>query len=180
MFINLAISILLICPRPAIMMVFYDNANPAVQEYLTTEISAFYGIKIVKDIQSMPKMAYYPPRNRYRADSILSYQRNQDVIGFTSKDISCTKGKLVDHGIFGLAVMNHNNGIVSSYRLKGDREKYLTVCLHEMGHMFGVPHCSNTNCLMTAGNGGMVKSTRYMCTSCRHQIWPFLAFKPVW
>ena len=52
-------------------------------------------------------MAWYPARDRYRADSLIRYlgrfgSADTILIGLTNKDISTTKGQIRDWGIMGL------------------------------------------------------------------------------
>jgi len=61
--------------------------------------------------------------------------------------------------IFGQAVLGGRSGIASPYRLKNELygikydddlliDRMIKVCIHELGHSFGLIHCHNTSCVM--------------------------------
>src|SRR6187549_2519151 len=108
--------------QEVILLNFYNNSNTHLQQYLAKEVSVFYNCKVEIDItQGIPKRAYYAPRNRYKADTIIKYLRVHNkkysrVAGLTDKDISTTKGNIADYGIFGLGYCPGTSCIVSSFR----------------------------------------------------------------
>lgn len=123
----------------------------------------------------LPQSAYYLPRNRYRADSIINYLDrfgNADtvVIGLTGVDISTTKGTIKDWGIMGLGFQPGNACVVSTYRLSKSNlsEQLFKIVLHELGHTQGLPHCRNKTCYMRNAEGGnhLDEETGF-CASCR-------------
>jgi len=119
-------------------------------------------------VKSLPKSAYYKPRNRYRAEKILTSLKQNDIerctktVGFTKRDISTTKGGYKDWGILGLAFMDGKVAVVSTFRVKHklyDRQmqRMVKVTNHELGHTFGMPHISQKGCLMS-DVGGAIKT----------------------
>jgi archaemetzincin len=122
-----------------------------------------------------PEEAYYEPRNRYRADSLirfLSSRIGQDsvIIGLSKKDISVTKGEFNDWGVMGLGYCPGNACIVSSFRLKKNNksEQFYKVALHELGHTQGLRHCNDKTCLMRDAEGGnLLDEEKDFCSSCK-------------
>lgn len=147
-----------------------------VADYKLTEarraLEEAYGAKVVV-LKSIP-----PPVDafvniktpRYRADKLIAWLRETKsdsvdyIIGITEYDISATKrdalgrikepkNKYEDFGIFGLGYRPGKSCIVSSYRLGTDAEKLKSrlakICVHEIGHNLGLPHCPNKKCVMT-------------------------------
>lgn len=163
--------------KPSVLFVFFDNADPHLQNYLMNGVNAFYKVNSDKDTAvSLPKSAYYKPRNRYKADKLLVFlkdKKNVDyhrIVGFTNKDISISRGKNPDSGIFGLGFCPGPSVVISSYRLKSDSIKCLTVVLHELGHTYGLKHCSSKGCLMRDVNGKMIQVPETgpdLCNKCR-------------
>lgn len=155
--------------------------------FLKKEVEVFYkfNVLILKGSE-LPSKAYYKPRNRYKADTLLDYlllikPKNIDyIVGLTEKDISCAKGQYSDWGVFGLGFMPGESCIVSSYRLKPSAkneehfyERLSKVVIHELGHNFGLDHCSNSKCIMRDAEG-TVKSVdnenKALCESCVRKL----------
>ena len=74
----------------------------------------------------LPRAAYYAPRRRYRAERLLDHLRPwqasapgiRTVLGLTSVDISTTKDRHPDWGIFGLGDIDGPAAVVSDFRLR--------------------------------------------------------------
>lgn len=136
-------------------------------------IDSAFGFEVVKmEGMEMPQSAFVQIKSpRYRADSMLRILRRNKpmdldyVMGLTSSDISTTKreangavktpvNKYGDWGIFGYGFRPGPASIVSTFRLGTSNEELLRkrlrkICLHELGHNLGLPHCtSGENCLM--------------------------------
>lgn len=106
----------------------------------------------------IPAMAFYAPRNRYRADSLIRWmsrqtKENEIYIGITMQDISTTKGDYSDYGVMGLGYCPGKACVVSSYRLKNKANFYKLV-IHELGHNMGLQHCPVPTCYMRDAKGG--------------------------
>ena len=133
----------------------------------------------------LPKQAYYHPRNRFRADSLIRIQKRSisrqpgrvKILGLTNLDISTTKGEFMDWGVFGLGYLPGNSSVVSTFRLGSDElliERLKKVCIHELGHNFGLRHCtSDSLCIMADACGKRLTVDRAelrFCTQCKIQI----------
>jgi archaemetzincin len=85
--------------------------------------------------------------------------------------------------IFGQAYLKGRTGIVSSYRLRNElygmrqneqllQERFKKVCLHELGHSFGLIHCHTPDCVMKSSTYAEdidQKKDRF-CIGCREEI----------
>lgn len=105
----------------------------------------------------IPAMAFYAPRNRYRADSLIRWmsrqaKANEIYIGITMQDISTTKGEYTDYGVMGLGYCPGKACVVSSHRLKNKANFYKLV-IHELGHNMGLQHCPVSTCYMRDAKG---------------------------
>lgn len=133
---------------------------------------------ILRKSETLPQNAYYKPRNRYRADSLLKFLRQFSapdtvVIGLTYKDISTTKGQYKDWGVMGLGYCPGSACVVSTFRLKKETiaSQFYKVCVHELGHTQGLAHCKEKTCFMRDAEGGNpVDEETDFCPSCKKHL----------
>lgn len=151
----------------------YEKFPAALMDTLIATIGEIYGFDaVVLPAIPLPKAAFIQVKSaRYRADSLIRFQRAARpdsvdfVIGLTTSDISTTKRdasgavkkpeyKYQDWGIFGLGYCPGSSCIVSTFRYKtGDTKlfhsRFKKICIHELGHNLGLPHCdSGEPCVM--------------------------------
>jgi archaemetzincin len=133
-------------------------------------IRAFFAVRITVSAPApLPRGAFYPPRQRYRAERLLSFLGTQVTrearvaLGLTTVDISTTKGSVADWGVMGLADLDGRQAVLSSFRCKRGarnpahaRERFAKTAVHELGHSFGLPHCPTRGCLMHDGEGSVL------------------------
>jgi archaemetzincin len=142
------------------------------------ELKKIYPDVIVLKAIDLPKSAYYAPRHRYRADSIINYLRKRTTggkvtIGLTSKDISTTKDKIKDYGIMGLGYQPGRSCVVSCFRLskKKSLEQFFKVSIHELGHTQGLPHCPSPTCFMRDAKGeNHNDEEKEFCPKCKAHL----------
>jgi archaemetzincin len=177
----------------------YNGINKTDMDSVQQILERTYNLKVaILDHINLPESAFTTRRSsRYRADSLLHYQRRimpdsiSIIIGLTNRDISSTKMDpntlnvkepqhiYVDWGIFGLGELNGKSCIVSTNRLrKGvNTGTYFTrlmrISTHEVGHVLGLPHCPTPKCVMNDANESIKtidKSTGDLCDKCWTKI----------
>lgn len=122
--------------------------------------------------EPMPDMAYYQPRNRYRADSLIKWMRsrakqNEVYLGITMQDISTTKGDNPDYGIMGLGYQPGQACVASNFRVRNKKDFY-KVAIHELGHTAGLPHCPDKSCFMRDAEGtDPTGEEKGFCSNCK-------------
>jgi archaemetzincin len=82
--------------------------------------------------------------------------------------------------IFGQAYLNGQTGIASLYRLRNElyglrqnnsllQERFAKVCVHELGHAFGLVHCYSSSCVMQSSTyvEELDQKSHSFCHYCR-------------
>lgn len=146
--------------------------------YVLKELNKMYPKVMLHKAIELPAAAYYKPRNRYRADSIIrillrSTEMNNVTIALTDKDISTTKGMIEDYGIMGLGYQPGRSCVVSTFRLKKQnlKSQLFTVAVHELGHTRGLPHCSVNTCYMRDAEGkNYIDEETGFCKNCKKHL----------
>ena len=153
-----------------------EKLQSDVQHCLDTLIPELkFDVKLRDEI-NLPASCYYKPRNRYRADSIIRYQRTLDknnyIMGVMSQDISTTVHNVEDWGVLGLSFRPGKSAVVSNYRVK-NKSLFYKVLVHEFLHNLGLPHCSHDDrsCYICDANKRpqLEKQTR-LCPTCKAKL----------
>jgi len=155
-------------------------------EFVERSLLAFYEVDVVRvQPASLPSAAYYPPRRRYRAESLLAAldgmvpSDGYRILGLTDVDISTTKGAYADWGVMGLGSIDGKTCVLSSFRCsRGAKNsehaaiRFGKTAVHELGHTFGLPHCTTRGCIMEDGHGTVMTSDREydLCAACRLRL----------
>ena len=167
-----------------VLLVSMAFGETNLQSILGDRIASFYHLQVKYINAPLPDFSYYRERNRYRADSLLKYlsafnnaSTYKFVCGLTSKDISATNGNIADWGVCGLGALDGSACVISSFRLKWHQvthsltERLQKVILHELGHNYGLQHCTSSYpCLMKAAKGKVSEidgEPMDMCKVCR-------------
>jgi archaemetzincin len=138
----------------------------------------------VLDEMLLPASAFYKPRQRYIADSLLGFLRRENkdrfekIIGLTAKDISTRKGDIENWGVLGLGSCPGTACVISSFRAGRSkvaaaifRKRMVTLALHELGHTYGLQHCPDKDCLMKDAEGKMaLDDADSYCSKCHNQL----------
>jgi len=132
-----------------------------------------------------PRSCYHPERQQYHSSEILqqmqSYAGPQPgrVLGIAGIDLYIPILKYV----FGEAQMGGSCAVVSAYRLRQEfyglppdgallRQRLLKETVHELGHTFGLRHCTDYRCAMASAHAVEWIDIREssLCESCQAQV----------
>ncbi|MFC4233018.1 matrixin family metalloprotease [Parasediminibacterium paludis] len=166
-------------PKPSLPLVIDVQplgsiSTSLVQKMLDTLRKHYQHIQVLP-AQPLPKHAFYPARQRFRADSLIVFLQqntpaNHATIGITNVDISTSKGNITDWGVMGLGFCPGKACITSSYRLNkiAIASQLFKVAIHELGHTQGLKHCSVSYCFMQDAKGGNPTNLETdFCPSCK-------------
>jgi archaemetzincin len=135
---------------------------------------------ILLEEKPVPGSAFYKPRQRYVADSLLVFLKQSNaghhgkILGITQKDISTHKNPHVNWGIMGLGYCPGEACVISSFRpikkVKNRKHfinRMVILALHELGHTYSLPHCPNDPCIMKDAEGKMnLDNGETYCSNC--------------
>jgi archaemetzincin len=127
--------------------------------------------------------AYDTQRKQYFSSKLLGSlkksERKERVVGITDVDLYVPRLNFV----FGEADTVSGTAIVSLYRLRQEYyglapdealflERASKEIVHELGHTFGLRHCSNNKCVMHFSNSLADTDVKeaYFCDRCRPKI----------
>lgn len=177
LFILIACTLMLINAKAVLFLVF-GTQQPSEVNMVKTEIESFYHVKI-SDVRyaNLPRKAYEPVHNRYKAKVLLDYLINEypnhHVFAMTSKDIAISKHGNYDWGIMGYSTLGNGASVVSSHRINR-RDLHIKIALHEFGHAKGLSHCnSGLPCLMkdAKGKGRTInRQPKALCRKCVYKL----------
>ena len=145
---------------------------------------AFWPLKceILESTLPVPLETYNPKRLQFHSTPILQHlskyvnRREDMVLGITNIDLYVPSLNF----IFGLASHVSKTSILSLYRLMPEfyhqpsnptllERRAIKTAIHELGHVLGAKHCSNSKCVMHFSNDITMtdeKEHRF-CSRCR-------------
>lgn len=161
-------------PTTRILFQPFDDVSPGLYTEIYQRLRLIDSSILLAPAKKLPATAYYAPRKRYRADSLVHWlsgmaESGETIIAITHTDISTTKGEHKDWGVIGLGQCPGNACVVSTFRLnkKNVGEQLYKICLHELGHTRGLPHCPEKHCYMRDAEGHNVSDELIrFCDNC--------------
>jgi archaemetzincin len=166
----------------ALYLVSVGTVPDRVWEWITKAAAEWFPMPIQRlPALAIPELAYDSKRNQYQSVEIMKMlsehapQNGSRILGITDVDLSIPMLSF----LFGQAQLDGPVALVSLCRLHQEfyglpgqdellRERLSKEVLHEMGHTFGLVHCSEQSCAMSLSTHiGMVdgKAERY-CSRC--------------
>ena len=154
--------------------------------YIMQEISNAFNLHVDHVECTMDVSQFYnPARRQYNADLLLDAMSARAPKGYL-KYISLFRGDLyipILTYIFGQAQLNGRFGIVSLFRLRNELyglpedfdlmlDRFSKVVIHELGHTFGLIHCTHPICIMRSSTyvEDMDQKEARFCRHCNEAL----------
>lgn len=128
---------------------------------------------------------YDAARRQYNGNTLLSqiestsFPDSLKILGLFNVDLFIP----ILTFIFGQAFLGGRTGIASLYRLSNERygmksdnqlllDRFKKEVIHELGHTFGLIHCSNLTCVMRSSTyvEDIDQKNQQLCLSCRNEL----------
>lgn len=156
------------------------------KEWLAASLGELFGVKVTEGLPLMDiEDAFDRDRCQYSVGVILSKlsgsigSGGNKVLGVVTVDLYSPGLNFV----FGQADVRFGTAVISTYRLRQEfyglpadeqlfRNRTLKEAVHEIGHTFGLGHCSDLRCVMHFSNclaDTDLKSASF-CGSCRPRL----------
>ncbi|MBS7641940.1 MAG: archaemetzincin family Zn-dependent metalloprotease [Candidatus Bathyarchaeia archaeon] len=171
-----------------IVLIPLGEVNIDLLSRLKDELSEMFNtcVSILFHPIQLPLNAYNARRKQYHSTIILDNIRSTNIGCGKASILIVTDLDLYVSGlnfVFGQAESPGNYAIVSLHRLRPEfyggepdsnllAERLLKEAVHELGHTYGLKHCSNPRCVMSFSNSILdvdIKSFRF-CESCRIRL----------
>ena len=160
------------------------NIADEIMEELRDRVGGIFHCPVeIKADSSDLAQAYNPERKQYLSSKLLAAlgkaKRGERVVGIADVDLYVPRLNFV----FGEADIGSGTAIVSLCRLRPEYyglapdealflERATKEIVHELGHTFGLGHCSNNKCVMHFSNSLADTDVKeaHFCNKCRPKI----------
>ena len=168
--------------------IFWDRLSPSgFQVPVSRLISSILDVKTTATENPVRIMGYVTARHQVDAQALLdSVQAYMHQHRITEPVLLVVHQDLFRNGnsfVFGLARESIGAGVVSTSRLgneyygrQGSDDDYIDRIAkegaHEIGHLLGLPHCSDRECVMFKPDtlDELDRKKKVLCLSCREQL----------
>jgi len=151
-----------------------------ILDYLKVELERKFGLKVeIAESMESPDYAYNPKRRQYLAEAILErIIKISDGINLGMVDVDLYTPDL--NFVFGTAFPLGKSAVISLARLRQEfyglpkneilfKERVIKEAIHELGHVFGLNHCRDPECVMHFSNTILDtdKKSSSFCSNCQ-------------
>ena len=159
-----------------ISLYLYDDFPVQKAQMLADALKEAYpSVSIQKESLVLPKEHYNRERKRYSGTGLLQdlskLRKGNVVLGLTDEIIFKANELSPTYGIFGVSPVGAYVAVISSTRPSGKQhtnDHLVKLMMHELGHSFGLNHCSNQHCFMVdAEHGNKFSQTPSFCNECK-------------
>ncbi len=169
-----------------ILLIPFGYFEKELLEMVVREVEYEFSLPVITKEGYLDMSEFYDPaRRQYNGTSLLGkidskFGTGSDkIVGLFNVDLFIP----ILTYIFGQAYLNGRTGIVSIFRFSNERygikkdnkivvDRFRKEVIHELGHMFGLIHCYDANCVMRSGTyvEDIDQKSHKLCTRCRLQF----------
>lgn len=169
-----------------ITLVTFGYFEPSLIEKIINAVQNEFHCKVIQKEALIDLSEYFDSsRRQYNGDKILKSimlypsHTSSKVLGLLQVDLYIP----ILTFIFGQAQLNGNYGIASSYRLNSSLyglsndenimlERFIKEIIHEIGHMFGLIHCFDQQCVMRSSTyvEDIDQKEKHLCSQCHLKL----------
>jgi archaemetzincin len=163
-----------------------SQVDGAILDEVKDHVERAFGMPArIRQVEEKPPDAFDAARGQYSSTKILRWLL-QDVPAHAGKILAITDVDLyipVLTFVFGEAQVGGKGAVVSTARLRVDLTglpspahrflaRLVKECVHELGHTFGLMHCSVSRCVMSRSNTILEVDAKRsdLCKTCRSSL----------
>lgn len=166
-----------------IRLVSFGHFDETILEALCIHICQVFSVQCVQTEAHLDLGEFYDPSRRQYDGYRLLKLLDEKYTDTTSKTIGLMNVDLfipILTFIFGQAYLNGKAAIASTYRLMNERyglpsddvllnERLIKEAVHELGHTFGLKHCSHSDCVMRSSTyvEEIDQKGKHLCLACK-------------
>jgi archaemetzincin len=169
-----------------ITLISFGYFDQEILERVVPDITQEFSYPVRTKSGNLDLSEFYDPSRRQYNGSMLLKKIDNEFATDSSKTLGLFNIDLfipILTYIFGQAFLNGRMGIASIYRLSNERygiknddkillERFRKEAIHELGHMFGLIHCSDPVCVMRSSTyvEDIDQKNHSLCSTCRLQL----------
>ncbi len=137
-----------------------------LKDYLTS-----IGFQVeISQSHPLPDHAYNAHKGQYKARAFIETAPRSGGYHLVVTDVDIYVPNY--NFVFGLS--SGNNAVISIARLYGDllQERIIKEAVHELGHLLGLPHCKDPECVMYFSNtlSDTDRKSKNFCEKCQQNL----------
>ena len=169
-----------------IILISFGYFEKRLLDMITRDVSLGFMLPVTTREGFLDLSEFFDPTRKQYNGTLLLKKIESEFSSGSSKTIAIFNIDLfipILTYIFGQAYLNGNSGIVSVYRLSNERygigkddeiivDRFRKEVIHELGHMFGLIHCYDSDCVMRSSTyvEDIDQKSHNLCVKCKSQL----------